>query len=126
MSLFPRMSDREMAYALSPPGNAALVPSSPHIARLAFAGGIARKAASGAAVTEEETAKAREMRIVTAVTGAVVLENAEQYEDHALDPASGSRNVPTIPEPEEYAIMAVVCLLLAAAYLRRLSCARRR
>jgi hypothetical protein len=58
------------------------------------------------------------MRIVTETTGAVVLENREQFKEHGLDPASDLKSVPTIPEPEEYALMAVASVLLAITFLR--------
>jgi hypothetical protein len=56
---------------------------------------------------------------VTAGTGAVVLENAEQYARHGLDPDANAKSVPTIPEPEEYALMALACALLAVTYMKR-------
>ena len=90
------------------------------MARLAFMGDIARAGVwDMSAMTEGARDTANAMRLVTAVTGAVVLENAEQYARHGLDPSANSRSVPTIPEPEEYALMAVTCALLAVTYVRR-------
>ena len=57
-------------------------------------------------------------QIVTPVTGAVVLETAEQYKQHNLKPAEADSvpttlsSVPTVPEPG-----AVLCLVLAALVL---------
>jgi hypothetical protein len=55
-------------------------------------------------------------RLVTPVTGAVVLETAAQYEAAGLTPGSAA-NVPTIPEPETWALLALA--LCAAAYAAR-------
>jgi hypothetical protein len=118
-SLYPGFNDRERVFSLRAPDTFGTVQSSPHIARLAYAGEISRKISSGGAATDGETAKAREMRIVTEATGAVVLENREQFKEHGLDPASDLQSVPTIPEPEEYALMAVVSVLLAITLLKR-------
>lgn len=46
-------------------------------------------------------------RIVTPVTGAVVLETAAQYEQFGLRPVEKG-TVPTIPEPEFYLLLAVI------------------
>jgi hypothetical protein len=119
MSLYPGFNDRERVFSSLAPAHFRTVQSSPHIARLAYAGEISRKISSGGTATDEETAKAREMRIVTEATGAVVLENRQQFEEHDLDPAFDLKSVPTIPEPEEYALMAVVSVLLAITFLRR-------
>ncbi|MDR1482787.1 MAG: hypothetical protein LBI74_09190 [Synergistaceae bacterium] len=118
-SMYPRMRSREQIFSLQAPAGCQISEASSLAARLAYAGEIARRAASGRTITDDERERAREMRIVTAATGAVVLENAEQYEIHNLDPSSNTQSVPTIPEPEEYALMAAVCALLALAYLKR-------
>jgi hypothetical protein len=55
-------------------------------------------------------------RLVTPVTGAVVLETAAQYQAAGLTPGSAA-NVPTIPEPETWALLVLV--LCAAAYAAR-------
>jgi hypothetical protein len=118
-SLYPRMRPQEQIFSLRAPAGNRISEASQHIVRLAYAGEIAKNAASGKTITDAEREHAREMRIVTAATGAVVLENAGQYETHNLDPSANRRNVPTIPEPEEYALMAVACALLAVAYLKK-------
>lgn len=48
-------------------------------------------------------------QIVTSVTGAVVLENQSQYDQHGLKPVD-SDTVPTIPEPETW-LMLIIALL---------------
>ena len=58
-------------------------------------------------------------QIVTPVTGAVVLETAEQYKDNGLEPAEAS-SVPTVPEPEEWLVFLLVLLVLAGVLMFRL------
>ncbi len=57
-------------------------------------------------------ALATEYRLVTPVSGAVVLETRQQYEESRLMPATKA-GVPTVPEPEEWAliILSVVAFL---------------
>ncbi|MDR3280354.1 MAG: hypothetical protein LBT23_07565 [Synergistaceae bacterium] len=124
MSLYPNMTNREQIFSTDAPAMFT-AQGSPHITRLAYAGYISQKTNSGGSVTEDERERAREIRIVTEATGAVVLESAAQYKSHDLNPASNSKNIPTIPEPEEYAIMAVVCALLVIIWRRRLDCRAR-
>jgi hypothetical protein len=50
-------------------------------------------------------------QIVTPVTGAVVLETAEQYRNAGLTPVD-SGTVPTIPEPEMVVLLAVAGVFL--------------
>ncbi|MEP6923444.1 MAG: VIT domain-containing protein, partial [Pyrinomonadaceae bacterium] len=50
-------------------------------------------------------------QLVTPVSGAVVLETAAQYEQFGLKPVEAG-TVPTIPEPEEYLLFAVVIMIL--------------
>ncbi len=50
-------------------------------------------------------------QLVTRVSGAVVLETKEQYDQFGLKPVDPS-TVPTIPEPEEYLLFAIVLLIL--------------
>ena len=61
---------------------------------------------------------AQQYQLVTPVSGAVVLETQQQYDAAGLEPvASGS--VPTIPEPETWALIAVVLFVFFYAYQRR-------
>ena len=50
---------------------------------------------------------AQKYRLVTPVTGAVVLETQEQYDRFGLKPVDKA-TVPTIPEPETYLLIAVI------------------
>lgn len=63
-------------------------------------------------------ALAQRLRLVTPVSGAVVLERSEQYERHGLDPGENQdviAHVPAIPEPEEWAL--IILAVLAACYV---------
>lgn len=51
-------------------------------------------------------------QLVTPVSGAVVLETREQYKDAGLEPVPPG-SVPTIPEPETWAMIVVAALMLA-------------
>jgi hypothetical protein len=51
-------------------------------------------------------------QIVTPVAGAVVLETKEQYDQFGLKPVDPN-SVPTIPEPGEYLLFAIVLVILA-------------
>ncbi|MCZ6675885.1 MAG: hypothetical protein O7E52_01420, partial [Candidatus Poribacteria bacterium] len=87
-------------------------PSSGHIARLWAKGEVLRildreaKDNWGAAIELAAT-----YQIITPVSGAVVLENAQQYEANVLTPVAPS-SVPTIPEPEVWALLIVALLLI--------------
>ncbi|MDR2528383.1 MAG: hypothetical protein LBD04_05135 [Synergistaceae bacterium] len=88
---------------------------SSHVVRLAFAGDVVRKLSEGARELDDETETALALRLVTPLSGAVVLETKAQYTEHDLNPSAYAKNVPTIPEPEEWAVIAVVFLLLLLA-----------
>jgi len=57
-------------------------------------------------------ALATEYRLVTPVSGAVVLETQQQYDQSNLTPVSQA-TVPTIPEPHEWALGLIACAALA-------------
>jgi hypothetical protein len=58
-------------------------------------------------------------QLVTPVSGAVVLETQQQYKQAGLDPAA-PQDVPTIPEPEVWALLIVAAsMLLVVAWRRR-------
>lgn len=61
---------------------------------------------------------AAKYQIVTPVSGAVVLENQQQYRDAGLKPVD-SGSVPTIPEPHEWAMIIIALVFLTTAYRRR-------
>jgi hypothetical protein len=121
MLVYPEMNDKELTFSTSTSFAAGGLQSSPHIARLAFAEEIERELrdSPNGTVSDESVETALRLRVVTPVTGAVVLENDTQYAEHDLDPAADIESVPTIPEPGEVAVAAVVCTLLLALYLRR-------
>jgi len=68
---------------------------------------------------DEAIALARRYQLVTPVSGAVVLENRQQYDAAGLEPVAPG-TVPTVPEPETWALIAAVLAALAYAYRRRL------
>ena len=57
-------------------------------------------------------------QLVTPVSGAVVLESQQQYDAAGLRPAA-PHEVPTIPEPGTWAVIAVATLMLAVTWWRR-------
>ena len=93
------------------PGSLALsAKTSSHLGRLWAAAYVAKL---GADAQERDSAVnlAARYQLVTPVSGAVVLESAQQYAAAGLEPvAAGS--VPTIPEPETWALVIVVLLAL--------------
>jgi Vault protein inter-alpha-trypsin domain len=93
--------------------------TSDHLVRLWANDEVARLLLSrGARHRENAVELAQQYQLVTPVSGAVVLETRQQYDEAGLEPvASGS--VPSIPEPETWALLAVVALILAYSYGRR-------
>lgn len=61
---------------------------------------------------------AHNYQLVTPVTGAVVLETQQQYDAAGLTPVPEG-TVPSIPEPEEWALMIIAVLVLLYAWRRR-------
>jgi hypothetical protein len=73
---------------------------------------------------EPAIALATAYRLVTPVSGAVVLESKQQYEAAGLSPVEPG-TVPTIPEPETIALIIVAALAFVAfVWLRRKQCIR--
>jgi hypothetical protein len=102
----------------APPGDHA-TKTSDHLVRLWARDEAARLAAVPATLgAAAELAAAH--RLVTPVTGAVVLETAAQYEAAGLTPGSAA-NVPTIPEPETWALVALALCAVGYAARRRRS-----
>jgi hypothetical protein len=88
------------------------VHTSDHLARLWANDEVARLLAQpDTALAVEATTLAARYQLVTPVTGAVVLETAEQYRASGLEPVNPG-TVPTIPEPEM-----VVLLIVAGALM---------
>lgn len=85
--------------------------TSSHLARLWANDEINRLMASGdEKKTEEATRLAVQYQLVTPVSGAVVLETQEQYNQAGLQPVEPG-TVPTIPEPEMIVLIAVVAAM---------------
>jgi len=57
-------------------------------------------------------------QLVTPISGAVVLETAAQYKAAGLEPVN-PETVPTIPEPEVWAMMIVAAVVLGVVLIRR-------
>ena len=102
------------ALAAGPAGPA----SSVHIARLWGAGRLATAATAKGREREQAIALAHRLNIVTPVSGAVVLETDSDYKRSGLAvPNSG--DVPTVPEPSTWALIAIVAALLLWQLRRR-------
>ncbi|HOY60635.1 MAG TPA: PEP-CTERM sorting domain-containing protein, partial [Verrucomicrobiota bacterium] len=78
--------------------------ASSHLVRLWAKDEIRRLAASR--MTEEAVGLAGRYQWVTPVSGAVVLETAQQYRSSELEPVPPS-TVPSIPEPSTWALLAL-------------------
>lgn len=95
-----------------------------HAVRLAMAREVERRVGQNGGknaigVNDALVADALRLRLVTRTTGAVVLENAAQYEANSLDPSAAADAVPTIPEPEEWGMLAIAALFVVALYRKR-------
>ena len=90
------------------------VEGSSHLARLWANEEVGRLSAKH---TDEAIKLASSYQLVTSVTGAVVLETQEQYERAGLDPVNPN-SVPTIPEPETWALIMVVGAVLLFVIFR--------
>jgi hypothetical protein len=97
--------ERERRATASPPG----WHTSDHLARLWARDRIDMLLRTRA--HEQALELAASYRLVTPVSGAVVLENKQQYDDAGLQPGHGS-SVPTVPEPALWAELALVLLVL--------------
>lgn len=95
-----RVWSRRFAVTDAPPADAPEVTS--HLARLEVLDRVLR---GGADREDELRDLAARYRLVTPLTGAVVLEREEQYDRHGLDPTASPRAVPTVPEPGEWALI---------------------
>ena len=99
---------------------AAAAPASDHLGRLWAAEETARVFRTGDPVALEKAQKtALPWHIVTAATGAVVLETKEQFAENALEQVSSS-SVPTTPEPAALLSLGVVVFVfVAVCFIRR-------
>lgn len=103
--------------------DSAAAQASSHVARLWAWERVAELWRTGKAKNREEAVQlAVSYRLVTPVTGAVVLENQQQYDEAKLTPVAPD-SVPTIPEPESWLLMAMA--LVAVLWLARRRSPRR-
>ncbi|MEZ5401197.1 MAG: VIT domain-containing protein [Bryobacteraceae bacterium] len=79
---------------------------------------LARLWAFGESARASDAALAATYQLVTPLTGAVVLESAAQHQEAGLAPAAPA-TVPTVPEPETWALMLVSLGALLYAMHRR-------
>ncbi|HKE94931.1 MAG TPA: VIT domain-containing protein [Povalibacter sp.] len=91
--------------------------TSPHLARLWASDEVGRLLYAAHPARDAAIDVAWHYQLVTAVSGAVVLETQQQYDAAGLTPVPEG-TVPTIPEPEEWALMVVVAVLLGYACWR--------
>jgi hypothetical protein len=99
-------------------GAAGLVTGSAHVEKLWALDEITALLDGTPADHERAVALAARYRIVTPVSGAVVLETDQDYVNAGLTPPDAG-SVPTIPEPETWALFIVACLAFAWAAHRR-------
>ncbi len=94
------------------------VKTSDHLSRLWAFREVLRR--TGANRPEDAAELARTYQLVTPASGAVVLETAQQFEQHGLHPAARG-TVPTVPEPETWALLLAAFAVLLVT-LRRKPC----
>jgi hypothetical protein len=96
--------------------------TSAHLARLWAFDEVLRLASAGADGRQQALELAREFQLVTPVSGAVVLETKAQYDAAGLKPVATS-TVPTVPEPETWALLGVaLAVIVIAVHRRRRAC----
>ena len=95
------------------PATAGVVTGSDHIARLWANERVLELMRTGGNRVDAVTL-ASQYHLVTPVSGAVVLENKQQYDAARLTPVSQSTvpTVPTVPEPHEWALIIIACAAL--------------
>jgi hypothetical protein len=93
--------------------------ASQHILRLWGAQQLAGAAEARGKARQQAIDLAHRLNIVTPVSGAVVLETDKDYGPNGL-PVPGAADVPTVPEPAQWALFAIVLGLLLWLYRRRL------
>jgi hypothetical protein len=102
---------------------AAAVEASAHVGRLWANERINRISHPAKGDLHEAVALAQTFQLVTPVSGAVVLETAEQYRQAGLQPVDPSTtpevSVPSVPEPHEWALLAVAAAALLFLLLKR-------
>ena len=113
-----RAGDVERSFALGEAGEGVEV--SGHLVRLAVAKDVWKAAESSRQAERDRFAEmASAVRVITPLSGAVVLERQEQYERHGLDPERHYEAVPSVPEPEEWALSIVAVLVVLVMFHQR-------
>ncbi len=92
----------------------AAIPGSPHIVRLWAAERLAGMGGSRGKAREGAISLAHRVNVITPVSGAVVLETVRDYTANGL-PVPDPDAVPTVPEPETWALL--ILTALAGAWL---------
>ena len=97
--------------------------TSNHLARLWAYDKVLKMATDRDEKTRQDAVEmAAQYQLVTPVSGAVVLENEKQFKAEGLEPANAAK-VPTIPEPETWALIFVAMLIvLFVLWRKRSSC----
>jgi hypothetical protein len=101
-----------------PGSSRGMVTGSQHVEKLWAQQEVAHLLDQGPDRRDEALALAGKHRLVTPVSGAVVLESDEQYRAAGLTPPDASA-VPTIPEPETWAMLIIACLAFGWALRHR-------
>jgi hypothetical protein len=110
-----RTSEKVADTTASPSGKE----TSAHLARLWANDEVARLMTSPEKDASERAVQvAAQYQLVTPVSGAVVLETAQQYERAGLQPVEAG-TVPTIPEPETVLLVAVAAAILLFTFWRQ-------
>jgi hypothetical protein len=111
------LAHREKVSLAKPPGQPE-EQTSDHLARLWANDEVRRLLYSERASRESVIELARNYQLVTPLTGAVVLETQQQYDAAGLTPVPEG-TVPSIPEPEEWALIVIAVIVLLYAWRRR-------
>ena len=99
-------------------GSGAGASGSPHIVRLWAANKIAASGPYTIPDRKAATLLAWQLNIITPVSGAVVLDVDQKFKRDGL-PVPTADDVPSVPEPEVWALLLVVLVFGGAALLRR-------
>jgi hypothetical protein len=91
---------------------------SPHIVRLWAANKLAAGGPYRDDARAEAIALAHQLNIITPVSGAVVLETEDDYKRNGL-PVPSTDKVPSVPEPHEWALIAMVIFMVGYVLRRR-------
>jgi hypothetical protein len=100
------------------PGSGGIASGSLHAEKLWALNEVEDLITRGPGFHEQAVALAARHRLVTPVSGAVVLETDVEYLRAGLTPPD-SGMVPTIPEPETWALIIIACLAFAWAWRQR-------